>query len=81
MFQTSPQVPFVHHLAKIQLSSTTQTENKLKPDEPAKPPFAYKLNLVIKDFGSSGAASAITGNIEEMQVPVFPFLKQGGQSN
>jgi hypothetical protein len=74
---TSDEVPLGHHLVKVVHSSTTQSVNKLKPDEAPKPPFKYRCNLVLKDFGSSGAVSAIKGEVKPMDVPVFPFLKPG----
>jgi len=75
----NPDVPFAPHLVKINHQSSTVSENKIKPDEPQKPPFQYKLNLTLKEFGTSGAVSAITGEPQQMEAPVFPFLKQGVQ--
>jgi hypothetical protein len=72
-------VPF-GGVTKVIHSSTTTTANKLKADEPAKPPIHFENSMELEQFGSSGAISQIIGDPVEKQVLPFPFLK-GAQTN
>jgi len=62
-------------IARVVHSSTTTTANKLKTEEPPKPPIHFENSMELEQFGTSGAISQIIGEPVEKQVLPFPFLK------
>ncbi len=71
----SDKVPF-GGLVKVIHTSETESINKKNTKAPKKEPEQYESAFMLKDFGHSGAVSAIQGDPEEMEGPVFPFLQK-----
>ncbi|MGB3976126.1 MAG: hypothetical protein WBM02_11480 [bacterium] len=76
-YYSHPDVPF-GGLVSVTFKNTTESENKLKPDSPPRPPQYYENQMTLQSYGL-GAQSQITGQPVEMEVMPFPFLEAAMQ--
>ncbi len=76
-YYNHPEVPF-GNLVNVTFKSTTESENKLKPDSPPRLPQQYENQMTLQSYGL-GAQTQITGQPIEMEVMPFPFLEAARQ--
>lgn len=73
-YWVSRKVPF-GGLVKVEHRSSTLSRNMKNPEKDQDVPSVYQCSFLLTGFGNSGAETAITGPVDAMQAPIFPFLK------